>query len=93
MPAPQDIPCRSAQKVSVPYSSVELATEDGAANLYRKLKQAARSVCDVYGVKLLRAAPPLALKCYEKSSSEQAVYQVDAQRVTALHTAATRGLG
>ena len=76
---------------SVSYSSVDLATEEGAENLYLKLKRAAREVCDVYGVKTL-AQRTVATKCFEKSL-EDAVYKVDAQRVTALHTAATRGLG
>jgi UrcA family protein len=77
--------------VSVPYSSADIATEEGAANLYRTLKRAAREVCDVHGIKTL-AQRAVAQKCFEKSL-ENAVYRVNAQRVTALHAAETSAFG
>ena len=87
----ENMSAQIAPKVSVQYSSVELATEKGAAKLYRKLKWAAREVCDVYGVKPLEQQS-VAQKCFEKSLAN-AVNQVDAQRLTALHATATHDLG
>lgn len=80
-----------APTVKVSYSAVDLATDEGAADVYRKLKRAARSVCDAYGGNTLERKT-VAQKCYEKSL-ESAVYRVNAQRLTTLHAAATRDLG
>ncbi len=80
-----------APKVSIEYSSAEVTTEEGAAQLYRKLKRAARSVCEAYGGDTLQRRVA-AQKCFDKSL-ENAVQQVNAQPLTALHLAATRDLG
>jgi UrcA family protein len=55
------------QSVSVTYARAELSTEDGRAELYSKLRQAARQVCGPSG---LREAGSLNIasrnrKCYE----------------------------
>jgi UrcA family protein len=80
-----------APSVSIAYSSAEVTTEKGAANLYRKLKRAARTVCDAYGGDSLQRRVA-AQKCFDKSLAN-AVQQVNAQPLTALHLAATRDLG
>ena len=80
-----------APSVSVPYSAVDLATDKGAADLYRKLKRAAREVCNAYSGKTLDRQV-VAQECFDKSL-ENAVYEVNAQRLTALHEAAMRDVG
>ena len=80
-----------APSVAVHYSELNLGNDQGVADLYRKLKRAAHEVCDAYeGRSLDRQA--VAQKCFEKSL-ESAVYQVNAQRLTEMHEAATRDLG
>lgn len=87
----QDHAVQVAPSVSISYSSNEVTTEEGAANLYLKLKRAARSVCDGYaGDSLQRQI--VAQKCFEKSL-ESAVRQVNAQPLTVLHVKATRNFG
>ena len=82
---------RIAPSVAVHYSELDLGSDKGAADLYRKLKRAAHAVCDAYEGRSLDRQT-VAQKCYDKSL-ESAVYQVNAQRLTALHEAATRDLG
>jgi UrcA family protein len=80
-----------APSVAVAYSAVDLASDKGAADLYRKLKRAAREVCNAYSGKTLDRQV-VAQECFDKSL-ENAVYEVNAQRLTALHEAAMRNVG
>jgi len=78
-------------RVAVQYSNLDLATEQGAADLYRKLKRAARTVCEAYDGKPLEQSI-VAQKCFDKSL-DNAVYQVDARQLTELHAASKNDLG
>ena len=78
--------------VSVRYSDVAFGNTAGAANVYRKLKAAARQVCGVnHGSKTLDLMVA-ARECYEQALAE-AVLKIDRPTLTALHTANVRNLG
>jgi len=80
-----------APSLSIAYSSGAVATGQGAAELYSKLRSAARSVCRSHDGKTLERRLA-ARRCFEKSL-ENAVYLVNMQPLTALHLASTRDLG
>ena len=80
-----------APSIEIKYSSGAVATDKGAAELYRRLKSAARSVCDALDGRSL-SQRVAARKCFEESL-EKAVYQVNMQPLTALHVASTREVG
>jgi UrcA family protein len=80
-------------QVSVSYSETAFATEKGAANVYRKLKSAARKVCG------LEAGSPLSLsertraeKCVDTALAD-AVSRIDRPMLTSVHAHSARELG
>jgi UrcA family protein len=78
--------------ISVSYSDMSFATSQGAANVYGKLKAAARQVCNVNnGVKDV-AVVLAAHDCYEEALAV-AVRKIDRPTLTALHTATSRTFG
>ena len=78
--------------VKVAYSEVDLASQAGAAEVYLKLKHAARKVCDVYtGPRTLQTQVAIN-KCMDEAVAD-AVLKIDRPRLTALHAAETRNLG
>jgi UrcA family protein len=75
---------------TIEYSSAAVATEQGAAELYRKLRSAARSVCKADGGTVLERR--IATRACIEKSLENAVNQVNMQPLTALHLASTRAV-
>lgn len=73
------------QSISIPYNGSDLATDEGRANLYGKIKRAAKEVC---GPMSSREAGGLSIasrnrECYE-SAMEAALSQVDAGQLVSL---------
>ena len=78
--------------VTVSYSDVAFGNTAGAADVYRKLKLAARKVCGVdFGSKDL-AQIAAARACYEEALNN-AVMKIDRPTLTALHTSSARRFG
>ena len=69
--------------VHVSYAGLDLSSEAGAAILYRRLKVAARQVCESLNERQLTQHARWAA-CYEKALTD-AVAQVNQPQVTALH--------
>ena len=87
-----DEPTGNPPSVTVSYSDVAFGNTDGAAHVYRKLKNAARKVCGVSnGTKTLELHLA-AQDCYEAALAD-AVRKVDRPTLTALHSSKTRNLG
>jgi UrcA family protein len=73
------------QSISIAYNSSDLATDEGRANLYGKIKRAAKAVCGPTGS---REAGGLSLasrnrECYQ-SAMEAALSQVDTGQLVSL---------
>ena len=89
---------RAAEPVSAPnaitvnYSDVSFVTDEGAAKVYRALKNAARKVCGIGNGAELLAIRAARQDCYETTLSN-AVEQIDRPTLTALHTDYVRNLG
>jgi UrcA family protein len=78
--------------VKVAYSVVALNSPAGAAEVYLKIKHAARKVCDVYtGARTLQTQIAVN-KCMDIAVSD-AVLKIDRPRLTTLHAADSRNLG
>jgi UrcA family protein len=71
------------QSVAVKYGDLDLATSQGNAALYRRLRTAAVAVCGETDARDLRASAD-ARACYAKAM-EDAVRQIDRAPLTALH--------
>jgi UrcA family protein len=85
-------PATEAPSITVSYSDVSFGNTAGAADVYRKLKVAARKVCGVNdGTKDLDVMVA-ARDCYEEALAN-AVRKIDRPTLTALHTANVRNLG
>jgi UrcA family protein len=85
-------PVGNPPSVAVSYSDVAFGNTAGAANVYRKLKAAARQVCGVNeGSKSLDLVVA-ARDCYDEALAD-AVRKIDRPTLTALHTANARNLG
>ncbi len=76
--------------VTVRFESEALATVEGTAKVYRKLKSAARQVCGVDGGITTLAQRIATYKCYDETLA-QAVRTVDRPQLSALHQSATAG--
>src|SRR5688572_9702942 len=84
-------PVGNPPSIAVSYSDVAFGNTAGAANVYRKLKAAARQVCGVNeGSKSLDLVVA-ARDCYEEALAD-AVRKIDRPTLTALHTANARNL-
>jgi UrcA family protein len=78
--------------VKVVYSELAFGSQTGATEVYRKLKHAARKVCDVYtGARTLQTQIAVN-KCIDAAVAD-AVRKIDRPRLTALHAADSRNLG
>lgn len=78
--------------ISVSYSDISFATSKGAANVYGRLKAAARQVCGVNDGAKEVAVVLAAHECYEQALAD-AVRKIDRPTLTALHTATNRNFG
>jgi len=79
--------------VKVHYSDVDFGTATGTANVYRKLKTAARKVCGLnVGVRLSQDRLVAAQKCFEEALAD-AVRRVDRPMLTSVHAASARNFG
>ncbi|MEO8019503.1 MAG: UrcA family protein [Pseudomonadota bacterium] len=86
-------PEAAPSSVAVHYSATAFSTTAGAANVYRKLKFAAREVCGLsFGVTPVFKRRVAAEACF-KSALQDAVRRLDRPMLTSLHAAATRDLG
>jgi UrcA family protein len=82
-----------APSLTVHYSDAEFGSAEGAANVYRKLKLAARRVCGMH----VGESKPLdrqlaAQECFEKALAD-AVRRIDRPMLTSVHAASARRLG
>ena len=79
--------------VTVHYSDAAFGNTEGAAGVYRKLKDAARTVCGMH-VEVSKALDRrLAAKtCFEKALAD-VVRRIDRPMLTAVHSASARRLG
>ena len=78
--------------ITVSYSDVAFGNTEGAASVYRKLKSAARRVCDVNNGTKTVEMHLAAQDCYKQALAD-AVRKIDRPMLTALHTSKTRNLG
>jgi UrcA family protein len=72
-----------AGAVTVTYSQAELAREDGAKQVYRRIEAAAREACGTFDIREL-ANWQIAQSCYQRAVND-AVLQVNATRLTEIH--------
>jgi UrcA family protein len=87
-----DEPKANPTSVTVSYSDVAFGNTEGAASVYRKLKAAARRVCNVeYGSRDL-SVQLAARECY-REALENAVQKIDRPTLTALHASVARKYG
>lgn len=83
---------KAPRSVAVSYSDVSFATAKGAAQVYGKLKAAARKVCGVEdGVKDV-ALVLAARECYAEALAD-AVRRIDRPTLTAVHSANSHKFG
>ena len=87
-----DEPTGNPPSVTVSYSDVAFGNTDGAAHVYRKLKNAARKVCGVNSGSKTLELQLAAQECYEAALAD-AVRKIDRPTLTALHSSKTRNLG
>lgn len=81
-----------ALSIAVQYSDATLGSNAAAADLYQKLKVAARKVCARSIGRMPLHERDIAQRCYQKSLAE-AVRKVDRTLLSALHARAARQLG
>jgi UrcA family protein len=80
-------------RISVSYQDTDFATEKGTANIYRKLKSAARKVCGLgAGGALTLDERTRAEKCVEVALAD-AVQRINRPMLTSVHDASARDLG
>jgi UrcA family protein len=80
-------------KVLVHYSATSFDTTEGTANVYRKLRTAARTVCGLNnGSRLTLDQGIAARECFETALAE-AVRRIDSPKLTSVHSKNSRGLG
>ncbi len=87
-----DEPKHTPPSIAVSYSDISFATTQGAANVYGKLKAAARQVCGVNNGAKDVAVILAAHDCYEEALAV-AVRKIDRPTLTALHRATSRSFG
>ncbi|HEY6124486.1 MAG TPA: UrcA family protein [Steroidobacteraceae bacterium] len=80
-------------RISVSYQDTEFATQKGTANVYRKLKMAARKVCGLApGGALTLDQRHNAEKCVDGALAD-AVQRINRAMLTSVHEASSRDLG
>jgi UrcA family protein len=87
-----DEPKANPPSITVSYSEVAFGTPAGAADVYRKLKSAARKVCGVNNGTTTLEMRVAAWECYEGALAD-AVRKIDRPALTAVHASSTRNLG
>jgi UrcA family protein len=92
MNARADESAGAAPGITVNYSDVSFVTSEGAAKVYRALKNAARRVCGVTSGAELLEIRVARQQCYEDTLAA-AVAKIDRPTLTALHTEYVRNLG
>ena len=79
--------------ISVSYQDTAFATEEGTANVYRKLKMAARKVCGIApGNSLNLDQRTKAQECVEAALAD-AVQRINRPMLTSVHESSARDLG
>jgi UrcA family protein len=78
--------------ITVSYSDVAFGNSAGAANVYRKLKVAARKVCGLDNGSRSLELRVAARDCFEDALAD-AVRKIDRPALTAVHASNTRTLG
>jgi UrcA family protein len=79
--------------ITVHYSDAAFGHTEGAADVYRKLKNAARKVCGMHvGVSRAIDRQLAAQGCFEKALAD-AVRRIDRPMLTSVHTASARRVG
>ena len=78
--------------VTVSYSDVAFGTSAGAADVYRKLKAAARKACGEYAGSRTLEMQIATRDCVDAALAD-AVRRIDRPKLSALHAAKTRNLG
>jgi len=80
-------------KVLVHYSATSFDTAEGTADVYRKLKTAARTVCGLSDGSRLKVGQGIAARgCFETALAD-AVRRIDSPKLTSVHTKSSRTLG
>jgi UrcA family protein len=80
-------------KVIVHYSDTAFGTAEGTAQVYRKLKSAARMVCGINdGARLTLDHSIAAKNCFDAALAD-AVRRIDRPMLTSVHTRHARNLG
>ena len=87
-----EVPKGNPPSVTVSYSDVAFGNTEGAAQVYRKLKNAARQVCGVTSSGQTLEMRVSARDCFDEALAE-AVRKIDRPTLSALHAANTRNLG
>ena len=87
-----DEPKGNPPSVTVSYSDVAFGNTAGAADVYRKLKNAARKVCGVTLGSQALEMRVAARECFDEALAE-AVLKIDRPTLSAVHAANSRNLG
>jgi UrcA family protein len=87
-----DEPKENPPSVTVSYSEVAFGDTAGAADVYRKLKRAARKVCGEPLGRQTLAVQIGTRECVEQALAD-AVRKIDRPMLSAVHAAAARNLG
>ena len=85
-------PVANPTSITVSYSDVAFGNTAGAADVYRKLKAAARKVCGVNNGEKDLNVVVATHDCYVEALAD-AVRKIDRPTLTALHTATVRNFG
>jgi UrcA family protein len=85
-------PVSDPPSITVSYSDVAFGNTAGAAEVYRKLRAAARKVCGVSNGNKDLDVIVAARECYEEALAD-AVRKIDRPTLTALHTSNVRNFG
>ena len=85
-------PTGNPPSVTVSYSDVAFGNTAGAADVYRKLKVAARRVCGLNNYSKDLDVMVTARECYDEALAD-AVRKIDRPTLTALHTSNVRNFG
>jgi UrcA family protein len=87
-----EAPLNAPHSITVNYSDVSFVTNEGAAKVYRALKNAARKVCGIGNGAELLEIRVARQECYEATLSS-AVQKIDRPTLTAVHTHNARNFG
>jgi len=83
----------SPPRISVTYQDTAFATQEGAANVYRKLKMAARKVCGLTPGNALNLDQRTKAKECVDGALADAVQRINRPMLTSVHESSARELG